>query len=168
MILHEKLQKELIRFEKRIGNIQAFADEMPEPFKSRIINGMMTKEGWNHIGGSYKETPYDWGIIYGLFGDAGREITNYKKQHSPVWLFKLYINSYSLFKANVAINHTQAPPHFFFDHLNTSFYATTDQIIPLLDWINDWYIATEEKMKITQKEEKKKQLLKQLKELERA
>lgn len=168
--LRPEYEKELEDMRLRMLDAQAFAEKFPA-FSDQILSSKMHAGFTGSIAHTYKKMYFGWGI--NRKHCASRDsVMNYRgEDFSPCYLWYVYINQISLFgdyytdtglysiKDNV--------PVFFFDASNTTFYATDDQIMAVLDAICDWYEKAKVLNDTYRKEEKKKELLKELEKLER-
>jgi hypothetical protein len=167
MKLRPEYKQELIDLENKMIEAQKFAEKFPA-FADRILEYKWTKEFTGEIYDRYKGLYFGWGIKRWFYHEMGN-ITNYRGDFEPQYLWDIYINQMSIFgddytDTGVYDIHRDVDV-FFFDRLNTTFYATDDQLMPLLDALADWY----EKAKVVndqhRKEEKKRKLLEQLEKL---
>ncbi len=166
-ILLPEYKLELINIENKMLEAQLFAQRFPA-FSEKIIRNKFTNDFTGEIASSYKGMYFGWGIKR-YFYTKKENIINYKGDFSPQYLWNLYINEYSLFHdertdtglRNVA-NTTEI---FFFDQLNTTFYATDVQLMPLLDALSEWYEKAVVINNEFRKEKKKQNLMKQLEDL---
>ena len=160
-------RQEIITLEEKMLDAQEFAEKFPE-FSKEILKNKFTKEFTGKMADNYKGLYCGWGINR-YFYTKRDNVTNYRGDFEPRYLWIIYINEYSLFK-DYTYSHLydikEFVDIFFFDHLNTTFYATDEQIIPLLDALASWY----EKAKVINanflKEKKKKELMEQLEKLQ--
>jgi hypothetical protein len=138
----EKYEKELKELRERMYQAEAFAEKVPE-FADIILSNKYTMyDEWIQFTQTYKGMPFPWGINRSHFSsDSNRVIFNYPKSYN-VYLWKVYINTLTLYGEHVKfglydiVNDTDV---FFLDKDNSTFYATDEQIIPLLDRLVEWY-----------------------------
>lgn len=164
--LRPEYRQELADLENKMLDAQMFAEKFPV-FADKILSGKFTKEFTGEISSNYKGMYFGWGIKRWLYTDK-KNITNYRGDFSPQYLWNIYINQSSLFNDYYWTGLDEVYKTielFFYDHLNSTFYATDEQLIPTLDAIVEWY----EKAKIIndekRKETKMQDLLKQLEAL---
>lgn len=168
MELIAEYKQELADLENKMIEAQKFADKFPE-FRERIIAGKLTKEFTGKMGDKWKGLYLAWGINR-WFYQKKENITNYRGEFEPQYLWVIYINQTSIF----GDEYTDTGIHdlknsldlFFFDVSNTTFYATDDQIMPLLDALADWYAKAKTVNDEYRKEKKKRDLQKQLEKLQ--
>lgn len=170
MKLNPEYTQELIDLEEKMFEAQRFAEKLPA-FAENILKNKFTKETTGKIASTYKGLYFPWGINRHFYR-ARENITNYRGDFDPQYLWSLYINEISLFGDNYTDTGVDeikdSVDVFFFDHLNTTFYATDDQIIALLDALADWYAKAKEINNEFRKEEQKRKLKAQLDALEQS
>lgn len=167
MELREEYKQEIEDLKIKMLDAQAFAEKLP-CFSSQILRNKYTENFTGRMASKYGDLYYNWGIDR-WFYDKAENITNYRGHLKPQYLWVLYINQYSLF----GDRYTDTGIHdicksldlFFYDVLNTTFYATDEQIIPLLDVLSVWYRGAKEVNAQFAKEQKKRELQKQLENL---
>lgn len=167
MELRAEYKKELEDLEMKMIEAQQFAEKLP-CFAEQILNGKYTENFTGRMGSTYGDLHYKWGIER-WFYDKKENIANYRGSLKPTYLWVLYINQYSLFGDNYTDTgiHDVCKPLdlFFYDVLNTTFYATDEQIIPLLDALSVWYTNAKEVNTQFAKDKKRRDLEKQLEQL---
>lgn len=139
--LREEYRKEIKELERKMLDAQKFAEKYPI-WEDQILENKYTSEFTGQIANSHKGLYLGWGICRHFYRTSD-QLTNYRGDLNPQYLWYVYINQVSIFGDNYADSglydiHRKVDV-FFFDHLNTSFYATDDQIIALLDELADWY-----------------------------
>lgn len=167
IVLIPQYEQELADLKNKMIGAQKFAEKFPA-FEKQIIEGKMTKETTGKISSEYKGLYYPWGINRWLYTKK-ENITNYRDEFEPQYLWNIYINQISIFGED----YTDTGIHdiknnldlFFYDVLNTTFYATDDQIIPLLDALAVWYEAAKPINDEHRKDKKKRELMAQLEKL---
>lgn len=141
-----ELEKEMAAIRHQLEKTHAFAEKLPA-FKEIILRKKYTSDE-KHIrfGDRYNKLPLAWGINRNLYKtDSLVTITNYDYEVGTAYecyLFSIYINSSSLFDNSEKFGLKEAVADldlFFFDKLNSTFYATDEQIIPLLDALDKWH-----------------------------
>lgn len=111
---------------------------------------------------------FPWGIGRGLFSQGSRrEILNYRKKYHG-YLFCLYINTLTLYDRHdkYGLPNIIKADYFFFDALNTTFYATDEQIEPLLDDLHEWYLSAMGSAKRDNAKERLEKLTNEIKKAE--
>ena len=102
--------------------------------------------------------------------DGENRPTNYTGPMPPTYLFRVYINCYSLFDLSgpqFGLERTVSDLDlFFWDELNTTAYATDDQIGALLEALNHWYVEALPKAQRRHREDQADQLRAKLARLE--
>ena len=164
-----EIDQELNEMRQKLEKTHAFAKKLPE-FSEIILSKRFTGDE-NHIcfGKKYKELWLSWGINRNHYKTDSRcTITNYDYEVSEVYdvhLFCIYINTQSLFDTSEKFGLKEATQDldlFFFDKLNTNFYATDEQIIPLLDALDKWYIKAQSELYLFRARENITRLKKEL------
>lgn len=166
MELIPEYKQELKDLEMKMIEAQKFAEKLPA-FSKQILRNKFTENFTGQIDSSYGGVYYGWGINR-YFYDKKENITNYRESLKPQYLWNVYINQYSLFN-----DYTDTGIHdvcktldlFFYDVLNTTFYATDEQIIPLLDALSVWYKNAKDINDQFAKEKKRRHLEKELEKL---
>ena len=150
-IMNKEYKKELANLKARMVQAEKFAAKLPL-FSKEILQGKYTEEH-DHVsfGNRYKELYLDWGIGRGLFEEGtNRSLTNYRGGYYKKYLFHIYINtlciydSHEKFDLNEIVNKTDV---FYYDTINSTFYATDEQIEGLLDALCVWKIKACEQIK---------------------
>lgn len=143
MELIPKYKQELVDLEAKMLAAQKFAEKFPA-FAEGIIAHKFTEEFTGKIGDRYKGLYYSWGINRYFYREKSN-ITNYRGDFSPQYLWCVYINQLSIFGdsyVETCLGHIEKEIDlFFYDPLNTNFYATDDQLMGLLDALADWYVS---------------------------
>ena len=139
--MREEYIKELAELKERMEGAEAFGERLPIFEEAIIKNKYDGTEDWIRFDDHYKGMPFPWGINRGRYkSDSRRTITNYRVEDYDTHLFNIYINPLALYDSHNKhglrdiLNKVDV---FFFDTLNTTFYATDDQITPLLDELVD-------------------------------
>jgi hypothetical protein len=112
---------------------------------------------------------FNWGINWGV-----NRPTNYPEdQPCEIGLVNVYINCMSLFHDNLySFAHSELDKTvgkikcYFYDDLNSTFYFKPDEVEAGLDAIVEWYNSTKAQADLQLKEIKRKELERQLKELQ--
>lgn len=168
MELRDEYKQELADLEHKMIEAQKFAEKFPA-WSENILANKFTDEFTGQIASTYKGLYYPWGIKRFFYRERDN-VTNYRGDFTPQYLWNLYINQLSIFGDNYADTGVyeihNSVDVFFFDHLNTTFYATDEQIIPLLDALSVWYEKAKAINDEFRKEKKKKDLLAQLEKLQ--
>jgi hypothetical protein len=158
--------EELRVLKEKMLNAQKFAERFPA-FSEKILANKFTHEFTGQIADSYKGLYFGWGIKRWFYREK-QNIINFHGCLEPQYLWNIYINQVSLFdqyRDTGLYDIARSIDLFFFDHLNTTFYATDDQLIPLLDALADWYGKAKLINEEHRKEEKRRKLLEQLEAL---
>lgn len=139
----EEYKKELEDLEKQMINAEKFAEKLPI-FSSDILCGKLQSDAnYIKLGSTYKTVYFGWGIKRGLYKTGtNRTVTNYKNDNYEEFLFNIYINTLSMYDSheNLGLDEIcKNTPVFFYDCLNSTFYATDDQIVDLLEALVTWY-----------------------------
>lgn len=167
MELIAEYKQELEDLEMIMIEAQKFAEKLPV-FSKQILRNKFTENFTGKMETSYDGLYYGWGINR-YFYDKKENITNYRESIKPQYLWSVYINQYSLFGDNytdTGIDDVCKPLDlFFYDVLNTTFYATDEQIVPLLDALSAWYKEAKEINAQFAKDKKRRDLEKQLEQL---
>lgn len=163
--LRPEYQAELNELKDKMLSAQRFAEDFPA-FADRILEYKFTEEFTGKVADTYKGMRFGWGINRYFYREV-KNITNYMGELEPQYLWNIYINQAHLFGEGGYVDTgvrdiKNSVELFFFDQMNSTFYATDEQIISLLDALSEWF----EKAKIIngdyKKAKKKNDLLKQL------
>jgi hypothetical protein len=167
--MNEQYEKELNTLRKRMEQAEEFAEKFPHFANIIISNKYTMQDNWVRLSNFYKNMPFPWGINRGYFNsNTDRNINNYEKPHD-CYLWNIYINTLTLYNEHVnfglydIVNDVDV---FFLDKANSTFYATDDQIIPLLDRLVEWYNGVSDKLKEFNKNKRINELKRELEELE--
>lgn len=168
--MRKEYKEELETLRKRMEGAEKFAEELPI-FSEQILESKHNEtDDYISFGDVYKNIPLAWGIKRFLYDGHGRIVMNAKDINYPVYLFNIYINCFNLFgnkfsdccrenlsKINFDVFHT--------DVHNTTFYATDEQIEPLLEKLNAWYLTQLKEINAEYKKRKIERLKKELEQL---
>lgn len=169
--MREEYQRELEKLKDRMIKAEVFAKKVPI-FKNLILDEKISgEEDYLRFDTHYKSIPLGWGINRGLYKrESTRKVTNYDKNDNyNGYLWVIYINTltlydnhnkFGLYKATEPLN------LFFFDKINSTFYATDEQIEPLLETLNTWYLEVMSTIGEFRRQENIKSLREKLKKLE--
>lgn len=168
--MRKEYTDELEKLKIKMEQAEKFAKKLPM-FEEVIIDRKLTgNEEWINFGQKYKEMYFSWNINRGLYSsNSNRYITNYRGKDYTQFLFSIYVNSYSLFEHHFQFGLEEVHkkiPLFFYDELNTTFYATDEQAHGLLEAINDWYVAAKKENNIYLANMKLEKAKKELEEAE--
>lgn len=166
--LHPTLQNRLEETRKRYKQVTLFAEKLPV-FAEQIISSEYTGDEYCSLARYYKGMYFNWDINWRVHRPA-----NYpENQPCEIGLVDVYINCMSLFHDDVhAFAHSELDKTvgkikcYFYDDLNSTFYFTPDEVEAGLDAIVEWYNSTKAQVEIVLKEIKRKELERQLKELQ--
>lgn len=139
----EKYKKEIEDLMIKMRDAEDFSKKIPVFAENIIDNKLTGKEEWVKYGERYKQIPLGWGINRGLYDPMlRRTVSNYKDSEYVGYLWNIYVNTVSIFDDHYHVGLAeiaQKIPLFFFDSLNSNFYATDYQIEALLEELNNWY-----------------------------
>lgn len=168
MNIRPEYEKELEDLRIKMLDAQKFAEMFP-CFSEKILKNKWGNRTTGKIDDSYGGLYFAWGINRFFYKDRGN-ITNYRGDFSPLFLWKVYINELSIFGevyTDTGIDDIKNTVDlFFYDALNCTFYATDKQIVPLLDALAEWYSKAKVINNEYINERKKSELRKQLQKLE--
>lgn len=142
--MRKEYEDELLKIRDRMDAAENFAEKLPHFEELIIANKYDGTEEHINFGGRYNGMPYPWGISRGRYRDGtDRMLWNYEETSNyDEYLFSLYINTLSLYDSHSKYGLAKIADDvdvFFYDDLNSTFYATDDQIMPLLDSLSEWY-----------------------------
>lgn len=165
----EKYEKELKELRERMYQAEAFAEKVPY-FADIILSNKYTMCDERILfTRTYKGMPFPWGICRSNFSvNSDRPIFNYYEPYD-CYLWKVYINTLTLYDDHEKfglydiVNDVDV---FFLDKANSTFYATDDQIIPLLDRLVEWYNNALSNIKGYRNKLRMEELKRELKKLE--
>jgi hypothetical protein len=164
--MREEYKKEIEKLTIQLEKAEKFAQKLPIFERYIIENKVSGEEDSMSFGICYKEIPLNWGIYRLSFKeDSGRTVANYYGKELPCFLFSIYINIYDLFGHNNKFrvyDIAEKIPLFFYDVLNSTFYATDDQITNLLEELNAWYLLAKEENIIFLAEQRLKEAKKEM------
>jgi hypothetical protein len=169
-------EKKLKEFKEKLIKAQQFAEKLP-CFSDFIIKNIIIEESYNQFGFQYKTLNSNWqlarseyefktstiisdGVICLPANNNSRTITNKEGEYGPIMLTKIYINTVSLFGHGTTIKAPSNIECYFFDAINSTYYATDKELEYVLDSLVKWH-----KDSIVQN--KKDQQLRKLKEAEK-
>ena len=137
----EQYEKELEELKARMLAAEEFSIALPI-FKEDIIERKLTaSDEIIRFNSWFKGFYFAWDISRSHYEKgANREVTNYHKPHD-IHLFSLYINSLSIYDSHEEYGLDELHEKvdvFFYDKLNSTFYATDEQIEPLLEALVVW------------------------------
>jgi len=154
MILATRLQDKLDNMQVKYEKVQRFADKLPF-LKDYILDKEIVESAHINFGDKYKSIPLSWGIRRGVRSSDSNPVTNCKQKYHNLALTNIYINTLSLYdRHNKYGIEDIADKVFFYDPLNTSFYATDEQLEDLLESLNDWYLIAKDKACIDNRKDK--------------
>lgn len=140
--MRQEYKDELRKLATKMNAAEHFAEKLPV-FSVEILREKLTENiEWIKFGERYKTMPFPWGINRGLYSqESNRKITNYRKKYHG-YLFCLYINTLTLYDRHdkYGLPDIIKADYFFFDALNSTFYATDEQIGLLLESLHEWYL----------------------------
>jgi hypothetical protein len=165
----DQYEKEINELKTKMQKAEDFANKLPL-FREKIIRDKMSGESGCKFGDSYKQIPLNWGINrWDYSGSRSKNITNYHGE-CDCFLFSIYINTLTIYDMYENFGLKESIPessYFFFDAMNTTFYAKDDTIEELLESLNDWYLVAIEKARDSREAGKKEKLLKELGDIEK-
>lgn len=167
--MREKYIKQLEATKAMMEKAEAFAEKIPL-FEEKIIDGKITgEEYWYSFGEKYKTMRLAWGIRRGFYSKNNRRyVTNYEGD-TECYLFNIYINTLDLFDSHYSVGLNEIAnkvPLFFYDGLNSTFYATDEQITDLLEAIHEWYLVAKEEVKKLKAQEALEKAMKEVEKLQ--
>jgi hypothetical protein len=153
-------EKKLKEFKEKLIEAQQFAEKLP-CFSDFIIKNIMIDKSYNEFGFQYKTLKLNWQLTRSEYqSKTSRNITNKDGEYGPIMLTKIYINTISLFGYSTIIKAPSNIECYFFDSINSAYYATDKELEYVLDSLVDWH-----KKSLIQ--HKKDQQLQKLKEAEK-
>lgn len=169
MKIHPKLTEKLKEKKKEYELVTAFAEKLPL-YADEIIFSEYDGLSYVQLAYRYKTLSLDWGINWTLY-----KPTNYYHDSFQSGLISVYVNSYSLFGDISSEVDTELTKEFsnsdniyFIDWLNSTFYVTPEQLEEFLERLHNWYVLCKSKADTIHKEQKVKELRKQLEQLEKS
>ncbi len=168
MKLHPALQTRLKETKERYEQVTLFAEKLPM-FADQIISSEHTGDSYCSLARHYKGMYFNWDINWGA-----HRPTNYPEdQPCEIGLVNVYINCMSLFHDDLySFARSELDKvvgkikYYFYDDLNSTFYFKPDEVEAGLDAIVEWYNSTKAYADAQLKEIKRKELKRQLKELQ--
>lgn len=165
--MRDEYKKELRELEERMEKAEKWAEKMPI-FADVILRKKLSGErsSSSDYGQKYKSLYLGWNINRYFYEDA-KNMTNCKKEMKPTFLWRIYINTLSVYNDHekFGLEDVGAKDWFFYDELNTTFYVTDDQIEDLLESLNDWYLSARVKLEKMRKDERVKEIEAELQKL---
>ncbi len=144
MLREKKLIQKLEDMRSKFTQVENFAGKVPI-CADYIINNEIVESDWNKIGDTYKSIYFAWGMRRGVYGN-GRSVTNCKLDYEGRTLTKIYINTVSLYDRHDKYGLAGLVDLvFFYDKLNSTFYAADNELEGLLEALNGWYVIAKEK-----------------------
>ena len=167
--MNEEYEKELAYLKYKMEKAEKFAKKLPI-FSDQILRNKNTEDEQSiHFGDRYKGLYLGWGIRRSLFETGtNRTVTNYPGDSYKEYLFHIYINTLSQYNSHEHFgldDICESIPLFFYDKLNSTFYATDEQIETLLDSLLEWRKQADKKLVEHNRQEKIKQLKSDLEKL---
>ena len=135
--MREEYQKELDQLKAKMEAAEELAEQLPY-FKDLILKKKLGV-GSVHLGRSYKKLYLDCEIRRFKYDSAKDETpTNYEGDcKEELWF--VYINTLSIYDSHEKYGLNKlAEKVFYYDAINTTFYAKTEELIPLLDALVEW------------------------------
>lgn len=170
--MRKEYEQELQELKTKMLQAEAFATKLPM-FAERILQNKITGfEDYVNLAESYKGLYFGWGARRGLFdSNTNRYVSNYPKDKKyKEYLTNIYINCYSLFnETHVDLglhNVAKKLDLFFYDSLNSTFYATDEQLPALMEALAEWYKSAVEAMAIWKANKKIENAKKEIAEAE--
>jgi hypothetical protein len=135
-------EMKLKQLKENMLKAQEFAEKLP-CLAEYIIKHMICDAPYVNLGNKYKSIPLHWGVYRKEYSsESSSKVTNMQGSYGPVVLTHVYINTYSLFGDNNNVEMPKDMTCYFFDKLNSVYYATDDQLESMLERLNDWYVAS--------------------------
>lgn len=149
--MRETYKKELDDLKIKMEKAEIFAETLPDLSEQILERKFTGDEHWIDFGDNGEQMFSTWKIKRGFFdSETTRYVTNYSKPHKE-FLFSIYINCYSLFDVGSDFEVERIAsqvPLFFYDSLNTTFYATDGQFADLLKALKEWHTEARKKATI--------------------
>ena len=149
--MREEYEKELKDLTYKMEKAEAFAKELPLFSKEILYDKLQSDALWIKFGSKYKGVYFDWGINRVAYETGTiRTVTNYRGDAYKASLFCIYVNTLSMYDSHEEFGLGEIcdkVPLFFYDKLNTTFYATDSQIEELLNALADWHSNAIEELK---------------------
>lgn len=141
--MRQQYLDELNKLKIAMEKAEKFSEKLPL-FSDIIISDKLSEDSdFLRFGKRYKQIPLDWGIVRCLYkSNSNRTITNYIGAEYNEFLFRIYLNTYSLFGIHDDFHLdsvVKSVDVFFYDGLNSTFYATDNQITALFEALSEWY-----------------------------
>jgi hypothetical protein len=153
-------EKKLKEFKEKLIKAQQFAEKLP-CFSDFIIKNIITESPYNQFGFQYKKLIFNWQPTRSEYqSKTSSNITNKEGEYGPIMLTKIYINTISLFGYSTTVKAPSNIECYFFDSINSTYYATDKELEYVLDSLVEWH-----KKSLVQ--HKKDQQLQKLKEAEK-
>ena len=166
--MRPEYEKELIALQTRMQKAEIFAKKVPV-FANVILERKLTGEETEATYGErYKQIPLSWGIKR-LKKECDWRTCELRKCGEK-FLWRIYINLPSLFEisANFGLSTSISEScYVHFDWLNTTFFATDEQIGNLLEELNEWYMKARKEVSKLMKQRKIEELEKELNNLKK-
>lgn len=167
--MRQEYKDELAALKSRMEQAELFAEKLPI-FKDKILEKKLCENDSSiDFGNCYKKLYLRWGIKRFFFSEKLKIVpTNYNGTFKDQFLFKIYVNSLSLYDSHENYDLNKIPDHvdvFFYDNLNTTFYLTDSQIENFLNALNAWYLSARDKEQQAKNKKKIEKLKKELSQL---
>ena len=139
----KQYEDELKALKKKMVGAEKFAEKIPVFREFILDNKLDGTEDSVKFANSYKRIYFNWGLHRARFkSGTNRTITNYFKGDYDKHLFRVYINTLTLYDSyeNFGLEKVlEKSTVFFFDEMNTTFYVEDEHIEGFLEALNDWY-----------------------------
>jgi hypothetical protein len=135
--MREEYQKELDELKAKMEAAEELAEQLPY-FKDLILREKLGV-GSVHLGKVYKGLYLDCGINRNKYNsEEGKNLRNYEGDFKGE-LWSIYINTLSIYDSHEKYGLGKLVKEvFYYDVINTAFYAKTDELMSLLDALVEW------------------------------
>ena len=165
--IHPKLKLKLDTIKKEYQKVTAFAEVLPL-FAHQIIDCEFTGDRHCRLASHYKQIDFSWYINWSV-----NRPTNFPEDEQfHEGLINVYINCLTLFHEDIyhvaqkeLWEAMKDVPCYYTDILNCTFYFKPNEIEVGLEALNNWYVKVKDSTQDYLKEQKRKQLLKELEKL---
>ena len=141
---NEKLIQKIEKMKDKFELVEKFANKIPV-CADYIIDNEIVEYEHNKIGDKYKSIWFTWGLNRGIYDNKSRTVTNCELDYDGKTLTNIYINTINIYDRSDSYGLEKLADNiFFYDKMNSTFYATDDELEPLLEALNDWYIEAKE------------------------
>lgn len=165
----KQYEDELKALKKKMVGAEKFAEKIPVFQQFILDNKLDGTEDSVKFANSYKRIYFHWGLHRARFKSGTiRTITNYFKGDYDKHLFRVYINTLTLYDSHEEFGLEKVLDKstvFFFDEMNTTFYVEDEHIEGFLEALNDWYVDAIANLEQHKKDEEIRELEERLSKL---